>query len=174
MTMPWHAYPTDAPMGSQFSPYTQTSSASVTWTSGTSEAGSHDEMAWGEFPAPMRSLSYSGESTGSHAQASFMPVAQTQPYERRQSSFPDGYPPFSTTVVAGSPMTVVSNPPQMVPGAQFAQGAMPWQAQQLLVSQGPSADWQYSTADGHQAMMVDDQRAVPGVTQAPSGVYYST
>ncbi|OAQ72526.1 fungal Zn binuclear cluster domain-containing protein [Pochonia chlamydosporia 170] len=170
--VPWHAYPTESPMSGQFSPYTQTSTASVTWTSGTSEAGSHDEMAWGEFPTPMRSLSYSGESTGSHPQASFMPIAQPQPYERRQSNFSDVYPPFPTNMAGGNP--IASNPPQMVTGAPFASGVNPWQSQQLLATQGSAADWQYGTTDGTQAMIMEDQRAAPGVTQAPSGIYYST
>ncbi|QLI72966.1 uncharacterized protein G6M90_00g100880 [Metarhizium brunneum] len=174
MAMPWHAYPTESPISGQFSPYTQTSSASITWTSGTSEAGSHDDMAWGEFPTPMRSLSYSGESGGSHSQAPFIQMTQAQAYERRQSNFSDAYPPFPTTMAGGNPMTAVSTPTQMLPGAPFVSGVNPWQSQQLLAAQGSTPDWQYATTDGNQAMLMEDQRMAPGVTQAPSGVYYST
>lgn len=174
MAAPWHAYPTESPMSGQFSPYTQTSSASVTWTSGTSEAGSHDEMAWGEFPTPMRSLSYSGESTGGHPQAPFMPMTQAHPYERRQSNFSDVYPPFPTTMAGGNPMAAVSTPPQMVPGAPFPPGVNPWQSQQLVAAQSQAPDWHYGVHDGNSAMLMEDQRTAPGVTQAPSGVYYST
>ncbi|KAG8427262.1 hypothetical protein J3459_007377 [Metarhizium acridum] len=174
MAMPWHAYPTESPVSGQFSPYTQTSSASITWTSGTSEAGSHDDMAWGEFPTPMRSLSYSGESGGSHSQAPFIQMTPAQAYERRQSNFSDVYPPFPTTMAGGNPMTAVSTPTQMPPGAPFVPGVNPWQSQQLLAAQGSTPDWQYATTDGNQAMLMEDQRMAPGVTQAPSGVYYST
>ncbi|OAA48730.1 Fungal Zn binuclear cluster domain containing protein [Metarhizium rileyi] len=176
MAMPWHAYPTESPVSGQFPHYTQTSSTTLTWTSGTSETGSHDEMAWGEFSTPMRSLSYSGESTGSHPQAPFIQMTQAQPYERRQSNFSDVYPSFPTTVAGGNPMTAVSTPTHMVPGAPLAPGVnvSPWQPQQLLAAQGQASDWQYASPDGNEAMLMEDQRMIPGVTQAPSGVYYST
>ncbi|GAB0140680.1 hypothetical protein EsHS_00001293 [Epichloe bromicola] len=186
ISMPWHAYPTGPSVNGQFSPYTQTSSASVAWTSGTSEAGSHDEMAWGDFPSSIRSLSYSGESTDGHPQGPFVSMHQAhqvQPYERRQSGLSDVYPPYPTTV-AGMPsqsMAAVSGgPSQVIHGAPFTSGVNPWQQQQqqqqqqMLAAQVQHATWQYGgVPNGSQPMLMDEQR-MSGVTQAPSGVYYST
>ncbi|KAK2592871.1 hypothetical protein QQS21_009438 [Conoideocrella luteorostrata] len=175
VTVPWHAYPNESPMGGQFSPYAQTPSASATWTSGTSEAGSQDEMTWGEFPTPMRSMSYSGESGESHSQRSYMPISQAQPYERRQSHLSDMYPPFPTSMstVPAHPMAAVSTPAQGMHGMPFASDVNPWQ-QQMLATQGQPSAWQYGgVPDGNQPMLADEQRATPRVTQAPSGVYYS-
>ncbi|KAG6002788.1 hypothetical protein E4U21_002778 [Claviceps maximensis] len=182
ISIPWHAYPTEPSMSGQFSPYAQTSSASVAWTSGTSETGSHDEMAWGEFSNPIRSLSYSGESSDGHPQGPFMSLSQAhqaQSYERRQPSLSDIYSPYPATVagVSSHSMPVVSGgPTPVIHGAPFTSGVNPWQhqQQQMLAAQGPHATWQYGEgSDGSQPMLIDEQR-MPGVTQAPSGVYYST
>ncbi|KAG6040718.1 hypothetical protein E4U41_007332 [Claviceps citrina] len=182
--LPWHAYPTEPSISGQFSPYTQTSSASVAWTSETSEAGSHDEIAWGDFPNPIRSLSYSGESSDNHPQGPFLSLNQAhqaQSYEQRQPNLSDVYPPYSATVagVPSHPMAVVSGGhTPVLHGTPFASGVNPWQhqqqQQQMLAAQGQHATWQYGgVPDGIQPMLMDEQR-MPGVTQAPSGVYYST
>ncbi|KAG5917427.1 hypothetical protein E4U42_007250 [Claviceps africana] len=184
ISIPWHAYPAEPSMSGQFSPYAQTSSASVAWTSGTSETGSHDEITWGEFSNPIRSLSYSGESSDSHPQGPFMSLTQAhqaQSYERRQANLSDVYPPYPATV-AGVPshsMPVVSGgPTPVIHGTPFTSGVNPWQHQHqqqlMLGAQGPHATWQFGDEpDGSQPMLMDEQR-MPGVTQAPSGVYYST
>ncbi|KAG6105432.1 hypothetical protein E4U31_001429 [Claviceps sp. LM219 group G6] len=177
MSLPWHAYPTEASMNGQFSPYTQTSSASVAWTSGTSETGSHDELAWGDFPNPIRSLSYSGESTDGHPHGPFMSLNQAHPtssYERRQPNLSDVYSPYPTTVagVPSHPMAVVNGGPTPVMNSTpFASGVNPWQHQhQILAAQGPHATWQYG--GGSPSMLMDEQR-MPGVVQAQSATFLS-
>lgn len=170
--MPWHAYPAEPPMNGQLSPYPQTSSTPATWTSGTSEAGSHDEMNWGEFPSSIRSLSYSGESTENHAQTPFMSMTSAQPYERRQSTLSDVYPPpFG--------MANVNTPTQGMPGTSYMPpDVVPWQQQQqqIFAAQGQANNtWSYGASEGGgQVLLTEEQRGTPRVSQGPSGVYYST
>ncbi|QUC18695.1 uncharacterized protein UV8b_02936 [Ustilaginoidea virens] len=173
MTIPWPAYPTESPVDGHYSQYTQPPYVALTWTSGASEAERHDEMNWGDYPAPMRSISYGGENGESQPQARFLSMAQAQGYDRRQSGMSDVYSHFPTTV-AGASANHLNAPSQAVPGAAFSPEVNLWQTQQSVASQGQTAAWQYALPGASQAVMVDEHCGLPTVTQAPSGVYYST
>lgn len=167
-------------MSTQFSPYAQSSTASATWASGTSEAGSHDMASWPDYAPPAQSLSLSGESSGSHAQLPFFHVAPGQPYERRPSALSDVYAQSFAVPVAGitsaGSMAGIEGQGPMV-GAGEA-----WQPQLLSQGQNPYAkqeqvlfdDWQYDKVGGRgEQMWLDEQRSQATASQTPSEAYYS-
>ncbi|POR36578.1 Uncharacterized protein TPAR_03250 [Tolypocladium paradoxum] len=182
LNMSWQSYPAESPMSTQFSPYTQSSTTSATWASETSEAGSHDEMAWSDFPPPVRSMSYSGESTGSHQQVQYLPVGQGQPFERRPSNYSDMYPqPFGApvaTMASGSVAGLENQTPLMA--GTLPSNAEAWQQQMLSHGHNSYAKntvvfgpWQDDKPGGSQQMWLEEQRPQTTATQAPSDAYYS-
>ncbi|PNY29139.1 Uncharacterized protein TCAP_00943 [Tolypocladium capitatum] len=183
LNMSWQSYPAESPMNTQFSTYAQSSTASATWASGASEAGSHDEMAWSDFAPPVRSTSYSGESTGSHQQVQYIPVGQGHPFERRPSNYSNMYPPqpFGAPVAAMTPCSGAGLETQRSPMAgTVASNAEAWQQQMLPHGQSPYAKqtdmfggWQYDKVGGSQQMWLE-QRPQRAATQAPSDAYYAT
>ncbi|KAM4059812.1 hypothetical protein HRG_002561 [Hirsutella rhossiliensis] len=182
LNMSWPSYAAESPIGTQFSPYPQSSAASATWASGNSEAGSHDEMAWSDFPPPARSMSLSGESSGSHQQLQYLAVGQGQPFDRRHSALSDMYTqPFGAPVASMTPGSVagIENSGSMV-AATLPSNAEPWQ--QPLLSQGPNPypkptamfdGWQYDKAGGGQQMWLEEQRPQSTTAPASSDAYYS-
>ncbi|RCI15521.1 hypothetical protein L249_3533 [Ophiocordyceps polyrhachis-furcata BCC 54312] len=178
--MPWHSYAAESPISAQFSPYAQSSAASTTWVP---ELSSHDELAWLDFTPPARSMSLSGESTGSQPTAQYLSVGQGQPFDGRQSALSDMYPQHHFGQMAGmdgsGPIVAATLPSN-------AEQQPPWQQQQqppqlLSQSQTPYAkeaaslfdNWQYDKADGPQQLWLDDQRPPSTAGQAPSEAYYS-
>ncbi|RDA85368.1 hypothetical protein CP532_6424 [Ophiocordyceps camponoti-leonardi (nom. inval.)] len=186
LNMSWHSYAAESPISAQFSPYAQSSVASTTWVP---EPASHDELAWLDFPPPARSMSLSGESTGSQPTPQYLSVGQGQPFDGRQSSLSDIYPqhPFgqmAAGIEGGSgPLVAATTLPSN------AEQHSPWQQQQqqpprlLSQSQPPYAkettslfdNWQYDKADGPQQLWLEDHQQRPPSTagQAPSEAYYS-
>ncbi|KJZ78363.1 hypothetical protein HIM_02401 [Hirsutella minnesotensis 3608] len=179
LNMSWHSYAAESPISTQFSPYPQSSAASATWASGNSEAGSHDDMPWSDFPPPTRSMSLSGESSESHQQLQYMSVGQGTPYDRRQSTMSDMYPqPYGVPVanMTSGAIGGIDAAPPMVAGT-LPSNAESWQ--QPLLSQGQNPygkqgavfdGWQ----GGHQRGWLDDHRSKSNTAQGPPESYYST
>ncbi|EQL00073.1 Fungal Zn binuclear cluster domain containing protein [Ophiocordyceps sinensis CO18] len=182
LNMSWPSYAAESPIGTQFSPYTQSSAASATWASGNSEAGSHDEMAWSDYPPPARSMSLSGESSGSHQQLQYLAVGQGQPFDRRQSVLSDLYTqPFGAPVASmtsGSVAGIESSGPMVT--ATLPSNAESWQQPVHSQSQNPYAKpaamfdgWQYDKAGEGQQMWLEEQRPPSTTAQVSSEAYYS-
>lgn len=118
----WRTYPSESPIGAQFSPYSQAPPSSATWTSGSSESGSRDDTAWANYSAPVRSMSYSGEPLASHQQASYPAMSHARTVDQRSANLPNVY---------ASPMGVsipsMDNTPGtgLNPSASLSAGAIP-------------------------------------------------
>lgn len=182
LNMSWSSYAAESPIGTQFSPYAHSSAASATWASGKSEAGSHDDMAWSDFPPPARSMSLSGESSGSHQQLQYLAVGQGQHFDRRQSALSDIYTqPFGAPVASmtSGSMAGIENSGSMV-AATLPSNAESWQQPLLSQGQNPYAKpaamfdgWQYDKAGGGQQMWLEEQRPQSTAAQASSDAYYA-
>ncbi|PFH57383.1 hypothetical protein XA68_15144 [Ophiocordyceps unilateralis] len=169
----WHSYAAESPMSAQFSPYAQ---SSATWVSGNAEPGSHDELAWLDFPPPARSMSLSGESTSSQPPPHYLSVGQGQPFDRRQSALSDMY---SHSLGPSVAMAGMEGSGPMV-AATLPSNAEPWQPQLLSQGQSPYTkqtalmdNWQYDKAEGGHQMWLEEQRPPSTTGHAPSETYYS-
>ncbi|RDA95942.1 hypothetical protein CP533_5794 [Ophiocordyceps camponoti-saundersi (nom. inval.)] len=180
LNMSWHSYAAESPISAQFSPYAQSSVASTTWVP---EPASHEELAWLDFPQPARSMSLSGESTGSQPTPQYLSVGQGPAFDGRPSALSDMYPqhPFGqmAAIDGSAPMVAATLPSN-------AEQHSPWQQQQqppqlLSQSQTPYGkeaatlfeNWQYDKADGAQQLWLEDHRPPSTAGQAPSEAYYS-
>lgn len=130
----WRSYPAESPMSAQFSPYSQgPPPPSATWTTGSSEMGSREEMPF-NFPPPVRSMSYSGEGMGSHQQDQYLAMSQGRPYDRRPSNYSNMYSaPMGASLsgmATGTPTMdhTATLPPGILP-SQIPRG---WQGQPQL------------------------------------------
>ncbi|KAF4581028.1 Fungal Zn binuclear cluster domain containing protein [Ophiocordyceps camponoti-floridani] len=173
INMSWHTYAAESPMSAQFSPYAQ---PSTTWVPGNAEPAPHDELVWLDFPPPARSMSLSGESTGSQPPPQYLSVGHGQHYDRRQSALSDMYPHSLGPSVA---MAGMEGSGPMV-AATLPSNAEPWQPQLLSQGHTPYAkhsvlfdSWQYDKAEGGQQMWLEEQRPPSTTGHAPSEAYYS-
>lgn len=177
LNMGWSPYPAESPLSTQFSPFAPTSGSSGPWVPGTSEAGSHDDIAWTEFSQPVRSMSYSGESSAGHQQLQYMAIGDGQPFERRPSNLSGMYgQPFvsSATTISSSGIPVLDDHETILP-ATVSTDPDAW-PQQHGLAQDPTQfrGWQYGKPTGDHQLWLDEQRQQTATTQAPSNPYYST
>ncbi|UNI21140.1 hypothetical protein JDV02_007156 [Purpureocillium takamizusanense] len=176
LNMAWAPYPAESPLSAQFSPFAQSSAAPGPWAPGTSEAGSHDDMAWSEFSQPTRSMSYSGESTAGQQQPQYLTIGDGQHFERRASNLTGIYgQPFGLPAanMASGGITGLGDHGTVLAGA-VPSDADSWHQQNVL-AQDPSQfrGWQYGKDTGNQQVWLDEQRQQTAVTQAPTDSYYS-
>ena len=168
----WQTYSAESPMSTQFSPFAQPSGATGAWTSGTSEAGSHEDMAWQEFGPPSRSMSYGGDGGGGPQQLQYLTVGEGQPFERRTPNLPEAYPqPFGTPVASMTPGPMRGMDEQdAAVAASTAPSVEPW----LPQAQAQYGGWPYDKAGGSQHVWLEEQRQqMTAATRAPSDSYYS-
>ncbi|KAL6403284.1 hypothetical protein AUP68_12624 [Ilyonectria robusta] len=148
----WRGYPPESPMSAQYSPFGP-GPPSATWTSADSEPGSRGDMPWGNYPPPVRSMSYGGESLASHHSIHFPPGHQSQQFDRRASTLSDVYTPSM-----GAP------PPQV-----FGAWNEPQQPQQHPDYSCLEA-WGYGENEPGQLMHAEPGQL--GDSEPPPGTYY--
>lgn len=149
----WASYMPDSPMSSQLSPFTHAPPLSATWTSVSSDSGSHNDFAWGNYPPPLRSMSYGGESSNNHHPAPYHAVPQTRQFDRRASAFSAAYPsPLSvaTSSIDHGPPSMMNSTIHLSAGPVPPSDFQAWQQQTHVRSQLPY----YKGADvfGHWVM----------------------
>lgn len=171
----WRGYPAESPMSAQYSPFGP-GPLSATWTSADSEPGSRGDMPWGNYPPPVRSMSYGGESLASHHPIQFPPGHQGRQYDRRASTLSDVYNP---SMGVAAPGLETSGGPGMEPPGPISVGAAPppafgaWNEPQLP-QQHPGyscpAAWGYAENEPGQPMHAEPGQL--GDNEPPLGAYY--
>ncbi|KAF4976293.1 hypothetical protein FZEAL_7009 [Fusarium zealandicum] len=87
----WRSYPSEISLGAQLSQFTPAPSSSAGWTSGSSESASREDMAWGQYSTPVRSMSFGGEPMSGHHPSQYPPIPSNRQFERRASTLSDVY-----------------------------------------------------------------------------------
>ncbi|CAM1506854.1 Fc.00g064950.m01.CDS01 [Cosmosporella sp. VM-42] len=118
----WRSFPPESPLGSQFSPYSHPPLSSATWTSASSESGSRDDSTWGNYPPPVRSMSYGGEPLASNHPTQYPSLPHSRQFDRRSSALSDVYPPPLSVTVPGMDVGHTSGIDHLVP---LSAGAVP-------------------------------------------------
>lgn len=171
----WRGYP-ESPVSAQFSPFGPTP-PSGTWTPGSSETGSRDDMPWTSYPPPVRSMSYGGEPLAGH-QSQYPPVPQRRQFDRRASALSDVYAPSMSVPVSGMETNVSGG--LEPPGSLSARAAPPppfggWNEAQ----HAPAASTYAYPGWGHE----EDGIVQPGFpehgqqlgdNESPHGAYFAT
>ena len=111
----WRPYPPESPASSQFSSYSHGPPSSTTWTSAGSESESRDDLAWGNYPPPVRSMSYGGEPLTGHHPAHYPPIPHGRQFDRRSSTLSDAYTPSLAVAVPNMDVGHTSSIEQLVP-----------------------------------------------------------
>lgn len=100
--------------------------------------GYRDEAAWSNPPAPLRSMSYSGESMGGHQQPHYVTASHGRPYDRRGSNFSDMYSAPVGAAMAGmaaGPHGNMDPTGHLSPASMSSSDQRAWQAQAGLQRQ---------------------------------------
>ncbi|KAM5355913.1 hypothetical protein ACJ41O_002559 [Fusarium nematophilum] len=149
----WQPYPAESPLSTQFAPpFTPVTSSSAGWTSGGSETATSDDMAWGQYAPPVRSMSYGGEPLADHHQHQYPSMSHNRQFERRASALSDVYTSSIGGMVPGfEPGTSASMDPAgplstgTIPPANFGSWDQPQPQPGYTYSKNPSvySGWSY-------------------------------
>lgn len=171
----WRGYPPESPMSTQYSPFGP-GPPSATWTSADSEPGSLGDMPWGNYPPPVRSMSYGGESLASHHPIYFPPGPQGQQFDRRASTLSGVYTPSMGVAVPG---LETSGGPGMEPPGPISVGAAPPQvfgAWNEPPQPQEHPDYSYLEAWGYgenePGQLIKAEPGQLGDNEPPPGAYY--